>query len=97
MSKNLKYKFLRIFWIAIEFFAPMELDLKTDEKQNESNSNMKSKRDQYTTEIRKKKTEATLNAKRMRYANLKDNDTFQIKINTMTHNEVYSLTRWYSL
>lgn len=69
----------------------MEFDMKNEEKQTESNSNMKTKRDQYAVEIRKKKNEATLNAKRMRFASSKDNDAFQTKVNAMKHSEVLSL------
>lgn len=63
--------------------------IKAGEDITESQASFKSKRDQYSIEIRKKKTEDVLNSKRLKFSRTGEGEQVQEKINAMELQEVF--------
>lgn len=66
----------------------MIVSTKPGAESTESQLTLKSKRDQYSVEIRKKKTEDVLNSRRLKFARTSADEEFQEKINMMQRKEV---------
>ena len=64
---------------------------KPNEEISESNATIKAKRDEFSIEIRKKRKEDFLNAKRLKFSRAGESEPFQEKINSMEPLEVFFL------